>query len=723
MAAKQIDARILNKYDSLSNWSSPNVKLLPGEIAFIKVIDQKIDRTTGETREIPAVLMKVGEVGDNGEAKAFSDLPWLSAKASDVYDWAKTERVEDLPLTITKVNGTETSSTTYTLATWLSLMDNAITVNSANISELADNLGSITSEDIAIHNTSVEAHEDIRSAIDNLRKLANEAISRYDGVIEQLAADTAVNKGLIEDLTSEKVNITDIANDLTTNKADKPLGASQGVVLKDLIETRFAKVSSSAGIYVVGEEETEEEIPEGIVVAVFPEEDAKQIDWTNYYTKPEIDNIITTADFKKGKSAYEVAVDKGFEGTEEEWVASLKGEPFTYEDFTEEQFDTLRFKYEHFTPDQLLALKGKPFVYEDFTADQLDALKFRFEDFTEEELAILKGEPFTYEDFTKEQLDDLRPKKGVDYDDGYTPQKGIDYDDGYTPQRGVDYWTESDVNSINTEINRLVLQIVDSAPEALNTLNELAKALGNDPNFATTITTLMGDLDARKVEKVAGKGLSTNDFTTAEKNKLASLTNLPVISKQGYTNEETWYFPLGKMKVDDSGNYGNFMFTGRLGGWVNNNSATYTISLMNRANYTGDIITATVSGYGEVANALQICDIVVSKNNDKSHDVYLACKGYYLFNFEWSAFQHTINYDGTYTTTAPSNIIWKLSTAPKTILSSTGVIYANGKELVDRDTVDTLLAQLEAKIASEYLGGYKLRVASDAGKTGYVTVK
>lgn len=28
-----------------------------------------------------------------------------------------------------------------------------------------------------------------------------------------------------------------------------------------------------------------------------------------------------------------------------------------------------------------------------------------------------------------------------------------------------------------------------------------------------------------KVDKVSGKGLSTNDFTSAEKNKLASLTN------------------------------------------------------------------------------------------------------------------------------------------------------------------------------------------------------
>lgn len=34
--------------------------------------------------------------------------------------------------------------------------------------------------------------------------------------------------------------------------------------------------------------------------------------------------------------------------------------------------------------------------------------------------------------------------------------------------------------------------LVGTAPEALNTLNELAAALGDDPNFATTVTTELG---------------------------------------------------------------------------------------------------------------------------------------------------------------------------------------------------------------------------------------
>jgi len=41
-------------------------------------------------------------------------------------------------------------------------------------------------------------------------------------------------------------------------------------------------------------------------------------------------------------------------------------------------------------------------------------------------------------------------------------------------------------------VSTAVANIVDTAPEALNTLNELAVALGNDENFATTVSTALG---------------------------------------------------------------------------------------------------------------------------------------------------------------------------------------------------------------------------------------
>jgi len=42
-------------------------------------------------------------------------------------------------------------------------------------------------------------------------------------------------------------------------------------------------------------------------------------------------------------------------------------------------------------------------------------------------------------------------------------------------------------SQVNTQVNNAVAGLVDSAPAALDTLNELANALGDDPNFATTV--------------------------------------------------------------------------------------------------------------------------------------------------------------------------------------------------------------------------------------------
>ncbi len=71
----------------------------------------------------------------------------------------------------------------------------------------------------------------------------------------------------------------------------------------------------------------------------------------------------------------------------------------------------------------------------------------------------------------------------------------------------------------NAYVNEQIAALVGSAPETLDTLTELAAALGSDPNFATTIATQMGG----KVDKVEGKGLSTNDYTNEDKTKLAGI--------------------------------------------------------------------------------------------------------------------------------------------------------------------------------------------------------
>lgn len=63
-----------------------------------------------------------------------------------------------------------------------------------------------------------------------------------------------------------------------------------------------------------------------------------------------------------------------------------------------------------------------------------------------------------------------------------------------------DYALKSEILSTEglateTYVDTKVAGLVDSAPETLDTLNELAAALGDDPNFATTVATKLGELE------------------------------------------------------------------------------------------------------------------------------------------------------------------------------------------------------------------------------------
>ena len=56
---------------------------------------------------------------------------------------------------------------------------------------------------------------------------------------------------------------------------------------------------------------------------------------------------------------------------------------------------------------------------------------------------------------------------------------------------------DSDTIASTKFVHAVVNALVDNAPEALDTLNELSKALGNDPNFSTTILTKIGEKESK----------------------------------------------------------------------------------------------------------------------------------------------------------------------------------------------------------------------------------
>ena len=82
-------------------------------------------------------------------------------------------------------------------------------------------------------------------------------------------------------------------------------------------------VAGAEEVYILENNETEEDIPSSAILAIFPDEE--NYDWDEYYTKTEINEIIKALNLKEGKSAYEIAVENGYEGTIKEWLLSLVG--------------------------------------------------------------------------------------------------------------------------------------------------------------------------------------------------------------------------------------------------------------------------------------------------------------------------------------------------------------------------------------------------------------
>ncbi|EPF8438756.1 gp53-like domain-containing protein [Escherichia coli] len=108
-----------------------------------------------------------------------------------------------------------------------------------------------------------------------------------------------------------------------------------------------------------------------------------------------------------------------------------------------------------------------------------------------------------------------------------------------------------------------IAALVDSSPDALNTLNELAAALGNDPNFATTMTNALAGKQPKDATLTALAELATSAdklpyFTGADRAALTALTSvgraiLGKTSTQGVLD----YLGLGEAAKRDVGTGAN----------------------------------------------------------------------------------------------------------------------------------------------------------------------
>lgn len=102
----------------------------------------------------------------------------------------------------------------------------------------ADASGTAESK-VSAHNAAADAHNDIRLSVQGLTDRLNALADSDDDTLDQMSEIVAYiksNKSLIDAITTQKVSVSDIIDNLTTDASNKPLSAAQGVALKVLID-------------------------------------------------------------------------------------------------------------------------------------------------------------------------------------------------------------------------------------------------------------------------------------------------------------------------------------------------------------------------------------------------------------------------------------------------------------------------------------------------------
>ena len=155
---------------------------------------------------------------------------------------------------------------------------------------------------VAAHNSGTDTHSDIRLLIQGLNDRLNAMADSDDTTLDQLSEVVAYiksNRSLIDYITTSKVSVADIVDNLTTNVSNKPLSAAQGVVIKTLIDALSNdKLDAS-------------ELTNAINTALAKAKESGEFDG-----QPGAD----------GKSAYQYAQEGGYTGTEAEFAAKLANE-------------------------------------------------------------------------------------------------------------------------------------------------------------------------------------------------------------------------------------------------------------------------------------------------------------------------------------------------------------------------------------------------------------
>ncbi len=164
---------------------------------------------------------------------------------------------------------------------------------------------------VSNHNTSTTAHSDIRDLITELTARLNALADSDDTTLDQLSEIVDYiksNRSLIESVTTSKVNVSDIIDNLISTATNKPLSANQGRVLKgfiDSLESAFNIHTDDSDIHITASE---------------------RINWDNAYTHSKSDHAPSDAQANQNAFSKVGVVDSNallLSSNEEEGILNL----------------------------------------------------------------------------------------------------------------------------------------------------------------------------------------------------------------------------------------------------------------------------------------------------------------------------------------------------------------------------------------------------------------
>lgn len=127
--------------------------------------------------------------------------------------------------------------------------------------------------------------------------------------------------------------------------------------------------------------------------------------------------------------------------------------------------------------------------------DKTDGKGLSTNDYTTTEKEKLAGlSNYTLPTATTETLGGVKVGAGLTINSGVLSATGggvadsVDWSNVQNKPTKVSDFTNDAGYQTSEQVNSSIQSVIDSAPDALNTLKELADALGNDSNFAGTVT-------------------------------------------------------------------------------------------------------------------------------------------------------------------------------------------------------------------------------------------